>query len=453
MPYSPSAMASETIIVGGGLSGTLVAIQLLRRFGEGDRITVIERSGECGRGIAYGTQNIEHLLNVPAMGMTAFPDAPEDFVNWWSEQAGLPPTELRTSFAPRMVYSRYVQARLREAIEASPATFEVLAENAVEVRRDEEGRFHVRMESGAERSADSVVLALGNHAPASPGILAQVSDTTVYKSNPWKPCTLADLDPESDVLLVGTGLTMVDSVVSLVSGGHRGNIYAFSRRGLLPQRHILGMPPRKLDLIQTPANVRGLAREIVNAARENVKAGSDWRPVIDGLRAETPKIWARLPWDERRRFLRRLTAYWDIHRHRIAPEIHDLLAKAQGRGQLRIYRGNLTSVECADGRAQLTLQTPTGPVDLKVSRIVNCTGPDTNLRRSRIPVVESLIANELSEYDPLGMGLMVDDLGACSAKGLYAIGPVCRGCRWETTAAPEIRVQADAIAREICPRS
>lgn len=442
-------MASDTVVVGGGLSGTLVAIQLLRRLSSGDTVTVIERSGECGRGIAYGTQNIEHLLNVPAMGMTAFPDKPNDFAEWLGARKGQSADELKTTFAPRMVYSQYIRERLQEAIEGSSAKFKVVADAAVGARR-EGNRVHIQLENGGKVEADKVVLALGNHPPASPGLLASLEGTEVYKANPWEPCTLTDLNSDDQVLLVGTGLTMVDTVVSLLGSGHRGRIVAFSRRGLLPRCHQLGLPPLKLDLSETPMTTRGISRAILNGARANVQAGGDWRPAIDGLRSETPKIWAKLPWDERKRFLRRLTPYWDVHRHRLAPEIYHLLMQAIERGQLQIVSANITAIEPHDAYTMVTLKTRDGQVErLDVARIVNCTGPDTNLKRSKISLVESLIDQDLAEYDPLGMGLMVDDLGATKTDGLYAIGPVCRGCRWETTAAPEIRVQAEAIAKHI----
>jgi len=443
-------MASDTVIIGGGLSGTLVAIQLLRRLGEGDSVTVIERSGECGKGIAYGTQNVEHLLNVPAYGMTAFPDIPDDFVQWWCDRTGFPLSELRTSFAPRMVYSFYLCSRLKESIESSPVKFRVVAGSALSARR-RDGRFQVQVDSGEVIDADKVVLALGNHPPATSGPLSKLAGLDAYEANPWKSSALGGLTPEDEVLLIGTGLTMVDAIVSLLGSGHTGRIVAFSRRGLIPQCHRIGTPPRYLDLSATPTTVKAMCTAVVDGVRANVAAGSDWRGVIDGLRAETPKIWARLPWDERRRFLSRLTPYWDIHRHRLAPQIYELLMSAIERGQLEVMSANLSSAVQEGDKARVILRRKDGREEvLTVSRIVNCTGPDTNLRRVKIPLIENLVESHLTDYDPLGMGLMVDDLGATSTPGLYALGPVCRGCRWETTAAPEIRVQAETIAREIC---
>jgi len=443
-------MASDTVIVGGGLSGTLVAIQLLRRLNEGDSVTVIERSGECGKGIAYGTQNVEHLLNVPAYGMTAFPDIPDDFVMWWCERTGFPPAELRTCFAPRMLYSRYLCNRLQESIDSSPVKFRVVKGSAISASKAD-GRFVVQTDSGEQVVADKVVLALGNHPPATSGPLSKLSGLAAYKENPWKADALGDLPQEDEVLLIGTGLTMVDAIVSLLGSGHRGRIVAFSRRGLIPQCHRIGTPPRYLDLSSTPTTVKAMCAAVTEGVKANVAAGGDWRGVIDGLRAETPKIWAKLPWDERRRFLARLTPYWDVHRHRLAPEIYKLLTDAIERGQLAVASANLVSASQNGSVAQVTLRKRDGgSLEVNASRIVNCTGPDTNLRRVKNPLVESLVAERMTDYDPLGMGLMVDEVGSMTTPGLYALGPVCRGCRWETTAAPEIRVQAEAIAREIC---
>lgn len=446
-------MASDTVIVGGGLSGTLVAIQLLRRLGEGDSVTVIERSGECGKGLAYGTQNAQHLLNVPAYGMTAFPDIPDDFVMWWCERTGFPPAELRTYFAPRMVYSRYLCNRLKEAIDSSPAQFRVVQGTAISASKPQK-KFIVETDSGEKVAADKVVLALGNLTPATTGALANLLGLSAYKESLWEADALEGLPQDGEVLLIGTGLTMVDAVVSLLGSGHRGRILAFSRRGLIPQCHRIGTPPRYLDLSSTPSTVRALCAAIVQSVKSNVAAGGDWRGVIDGLRAETPKIWARLSWDERRRFLAHLTPYWDVHRHRLAPEMHQLLTDVIDSGQLVISRANLVSASGKGETAHVTLHKRDGGFfEVNASRIVNCTGPATNLRRAKNPLIESLVAQRMTEYDPLDLGLMADERGATRTSGLYALGPLCRGCRWETTAVPEIRVQAETIAREICHTS
>src|SRR4051812_45656293 len=116
-------MAREILIIGGGLSGALTAIHLLRRGERADRITVVDPNPVPGRGVAYGTRNPVHLLNVPAMGMTVDPDEPDDFANWLAVHLDREASEVRTSFAPRMVYAEYVGQRLDEAIAGSVGEF------------------------------------------------------------------------------------------------------------------------------------------------------------------------------------------------------------------------------------------------------------------------------------------------------------------------------------------
>lgn len=54
------------MIIGGGASGVLLTYQLLHRSTSDLRVTLIEQRPEIGRGIAYHTDNPDHLLNVRA---------------------------------------------------------------------------------------------------------------------------------------------------------------------------------------------------------------------------------------------------------------------------------------------------------------------------------------------------------------------------------------------------
>ncbi|HWY24061.1 MAG TPA: hypothetical protein VNX47_04035, partial [Nevskia sp.] len=57
--------------------------------------------------------------------------------------------------------------------------------------------------------------------------------------------------------------------------------------------------------------------------------------------------------------------------------------------------------------------------------------------------------------DALGLGLLTDAQGALldrdgqASTWLYTLGPARKGQLWETTAVPEIRVQAQALARRL----
>jgi uncharacterized NAD(P)/FAD-binding protein YdhS len=353
-------IAPTIAIVGGGASGTLVAVHLLRRAQQPARLVLIERrDAAIGEGVAYSTSDPHHLLNVRADNMSALADQPAHFTSWAQVDG--------STFVARRDYARYLAATLSGA--RSQATHGV----ELEVRRDEvEGVVDdlpaLRLRAGGELPVERAVLALGNFPPRP----LRGSSSTILRNNPWAADALDGLRANDAVLLVGTGLTMVDVVVSLVqTRQHRGPIYAVSRRGLLPQVHA--------ELGPTPIAVEGdlptTALALLKRIRAETAAAADWRSTIDGLRPVTQAAWRTAPPDERARFLRHLQPYWDTHRHRIAPEIGRIVADAIQRGQLRTYAGRL--VDLSDTGARIRLRRD-GELTLDVQRIVNCTGPSTS---------------------------------------------------------------------------
>ena len=243
-----------------------------------------------------------------------------------------------------------------------------------------------------------------------------------------------DQDDDDEVLIVGTGLTFADVVVTLVSRGHQGQLIGMSKTGLTPRRHA---PSRPVELGDLPAG--DVFRWVSRGARH---AGENWRGFIDAVRPHTIALWQRLSWAERERFLRRLAGFWDVHRHRMPPSVADRIQALVVEGRLHIERGWLPSVK-DNGRFSVAFQGGEREFDW----IVTCTGPDTDWRRVKESLVEAVVEHGWASYDPLGMGLMVDGDGRVGESGrLWAIGTLCRGCRWETTAIPELRVQAQRLA-------
>ena len=254
---------SATIaIIGGGFSGTLVAVNLLKTATQPLAIKLIERREQIAKGIAYSTDTNCHLLNVSAGNMTAFPNDSGHFLRWlyynYSELADFLPNEITAStFIPRKVYGLYIQSILEEALATASnyvklerVTDEVIAIEKIQTASSERARVFLKHQGAI--AADKVVLALGN----SPNALPKASDNI---RNAWSAEALEDLDPSDDVLLIGTGLTMVDMVLSLQEWNHKGKIYAVSRRGLSPQRHQATKPyPAFLTVDDAPKTALGL---------------------------------------------------------------------------------------------------------------------------------------------------------------------------------------------------
>jgi uncharacterized NAD(P)/FAD-binding protein YdhS len=446
-------------IVGAGFSGTATAIQLLTRHGHLPlQVTLINRHPNLARGVAYGTHSPSHLLNVPAGRMGLFPDREGDFLEFVrhfdnSVTAG--------SFMPRSLYGRYLGARLKEAIEKAPkmrlqtVTGEVRGLSLV---ADGAGAT-LHLADGQDLTAGQVVLAVGNYPPANPSVPeADFFETPHYMRDPWAPGALDRVPLEAPVLLIGSGLTMMDVALELAHRGLSGVQYAISRRGLLPQVHrqLPAMPvnPPPAGLTEGRASARRYLRLTRGYVDELAARGADWRDAIGALRAATPALWQALDLTEKRRFLRHVQAYWDVHRHRTAPASGEMLAQLLASGRLQVAAGRLRRISGgSDGVSVLwQVRGSTQESRLEVGSVINCTGPQSDITRLTDPLMRSLLAQGLVRPDPLRLGLdvdatdrVLDNAGKPSGVISYT-GPLLRARDWEGTAVPELRVAAQRLA-------
>ncbi|WP_375771081.1 FAD/NAD(P)-binding protein [Archangium gephyra] len=445
----------DVLVVGGGASGTLVAAQLLRNAVGPLRVALLERTERVGPGLAYSTDSASHLLNVPAGRMSAFPEDPEHFLRWMRR---LEPATAPGDFVQRRRYGQYLEAVLREAREgAAPGVGLELLQGEVQSLSQVGGLARVVLARGPVLEARAVVLAVGNALPAD----LPVADGGLYASpryvrSPWTEGALRHVRPHHPVLLIGTGLTMVDTVLSLAERNHEGRIHAISRHGLLPQVHRPGVVAGPPVAPAEPQRVRSILGTLRHQARRT-QEGGDWRAVVDSLRPMTASLWRGLPEPERRRFLRHLRSFWDVHRHRMAPAVNDLLQQLQSTGVLRIHAARVRNFQLADEGWVLARVRPRGfsrEATFRVQHVINCTGPDASIGRGH-PLLRGLLESGLVRADALGLGLATDAEGALLDAGgrvsglLYTLGPLRRGDLWESTAIPEIRTQALSLSRRL----
>jgi uncharacterized NAD(P)/FAD-binding protein YdhS len=436
-------------IIGGGCSGSLVAVHLLRSPSP-LAVHLIEPRSNLARGLAYSTACPDHLLNVPAGNMSAFRSHPSQFHEWlranWSPEAG------PDSFAPRQVYGKYLECLLRAAVKSRPECFRSYSSEALDVDLASPQAIHLTLRDLTSLALDRVVLAIGNPAPKSLPVSGLEAAHGRYYRSAWESGALECPHADQPVLLIGSGLTAVDALVALRSGGHRGVVYMVSRHGQLPHPHACYQPGCPEAVVQPGTRLSAAVR----AVRAAVRRAPDWRTVIDGLRPVSNQIWSCLTVAERSRFLRHLKVYWDVHRHRMAPQIAAVLCTAEQSGGLEVVAGRLRQVgargECLT--VEITLRgghTRT----IAVGRIVNCTGPNCDYRRVDSPLMQSLFHQAQVSPCELGTGLLtnehgavIDQAGRPSAR-LFAIGPLRSGGLFETVALPEIRVQAEALAAHL----
>ena len=448
-------MHPSIAIVGAGFSGTMVAVHLLRRTPPQTRITLIERSGAFGPGLAYGADQGAALLNAPVGRMSAFEDQPLDFHAWL--QRHLEDTPSADAFVPRHLYGGYLRHALARELRSPGQRRIVLLRDTVSSIEQTFGECVLRLASGATVRADAAVLAIGNPPPTPVAELGTIwNEPELYCGAPWSVDAFDGIRPDQAVLLVGTGLTMVDAATALLDRGHAGPIHAVSRRGLLPRGHTTTPPGAAPELTPLPPGLIALGRHLRHIVRTQAP-DVPWQRVIDALRPSTSELWQALSIEERGRFLRHLRPWWEVHRHRMPPALAERIDTARASGQLRIAAARITGcTRACDGvHVHLRPRRGTATSTLPVARVVNCTGPATDVVRIGNPLMRSLLAAGLVRSDPLGLGLDVAASGALRGRygtissSLFAIGPLTKGLCWEMTAVPELRRQCERLAAHL----
>ncbi len=410
-------------------------------------VTILGPGSNFARGVAYATRDAAHVLNVPAEKMSADAGEPDQFVDWLRARR-IAVADWSRSFVGRELYGRYLadlvedtRRRFSEKIDLTVATTEVVG-----LARQQDGWtvFH----TDGVLYARNVVLATG-HGPPQP-LTAQFGADVAHAviDDPW---TAWEVESTARILIVGTGLTAVDTVLSLLDRGHRGKVTLLSRHGRLPQTHVphgVGTPlPGPY-----PARASTLVRSLRSALKKDAPT-DEWQAFIDAMRPHWHEAWSALGEADKRRVLHHGLTVFNAHRHRIAPNPGRHLADAIVDGRVDVLRGRLLdlSSSCNSVRARIAAQS--GRHELTFGRVVNCSGPNSDVERGPGTLLKTLIARGLARPGPAGLGIDVDekdrvlDQDGALQPGLFAMGALTRGRWWEITAMPEIAVQARRIAQ------
>lgn len=455
-----TAPAYDVMIIGAGFTGAALAIQLARRLPAESRVLLVGTPKATGRGIAYGTDNPEHLLNVRAERMSLFPDDPSHFVRWLErrEPGRAARRGVADSYAPRFLYGRYVRDCLHQAIaEArSRVRVEVLEGTVSDLQKSERG-YLIRTASGQYYQARAAALCLGNGQPDFPfdvhAIAGAARDHLI--ADPWSDYRMRTILPDQRVLFIGTGLTMVDQALALERAGHTGALVAISRHGLLPSPHLPARTePCSIAIPRGKLTLQRLFRLVVEAARDEVAAGRDWRSVIDGLRPHTQDLWQRLDLEDRRRFFRHVAALWSVHRHRMAAEVAERTERLRADGRLAVAAGRVLAIRQAPHGVTVAFRRRGGSTVelLPFDWVVNCSGTGRAPTGEAEPVLRQIVGLGLARVDFGRRGLDVEADGAVIGRtgtptaGLYAVGPLTVPRFLEITAVPEIRLQCATVA-------
>jgi uncharacterized NAD(P)/FAD-binding protein YdhS/predicted metal-dependent enzyme (double-stranded beta helix superfamily) len=458
--------APVVAIVGGGFSGAMVAAQLLRRAAQSGaplHVAIIDRQTSIAEGAAYRTSDSRHLLNAPAAGMSAWPDRPDDLLRWAKDRdSSVGPY----TFLQRHAYGEYLRTTFFEAVEqAGPrSSVEIRREEADVIERVENG-WRVHCSESQSIEAQVVVLATGHRPPMDPLDGRWSGSRARYIEDPWSSLALTAIEADESVCLLGTGLTAMDVLQCLVGRGRTAAVVGLSRRGLVPAAHAQTALPwidslswlEPLLRAGSGITTRAITRRIRDAVRAAESTGQDWRQVIDGLRPHISEIWQALPPHERKRFLRHARAFWEVTRHRMAPTVAEEVRKAADAGIFSAAAARVLAARGTLDGVTLTVRRrgESAPEALEFDWIVNCTGPGQEIGLPS--VVAGLVDAGFLEEDSLGLGVrstsdsraLVDDR---VIEDLVVIGSLRKADMWESTAVPELGLQAALAANAIIDR-
>jgi uncharacterized NAD(P)/FAD-binding protein YdhS len=447
MPKAPSTVC----VVGGGFTGAAAAIACLSHIKTPFRLTMIEGTASLGRGVAYGSHHPLNLLNVRTRDLSIRPGQPGDFLNWAFRQldqgenhAGLHEA-LAHTFLPRQLFGEYVRQRLFEAVERRPDVAFAVVTGTARALLAEGGRYRIELDRTEPVAADIAILATayGLQQSRSTGALA-----------PFEIVPGERMASASSIVLIGSGLTMVDVLLGARRDGFLGKAIVISRRGQLSRAHApKGVVPQQVAIPRSK-RVSLLAAAIRIACEMAEDGGTPWQAIINGLRPSLQDIWQGLPREEQARFLRHLRPFWDAHRHRLPMEVHGRIKAEFSDGRAVLAHGAVTEVIRHGDRFAVTIQRRGAgkPEIIETDLAFDCTGFRPDLDQ---PLIRSLFAQGLARPDPHRLGLMVERNGQVNGAagrataGLFAIGPLCQGTLWEITAVPEIVAQADQAAQSL----
>ncbi|WP_395775320.1 FAD/NAD(P)-binding protein [Agrobacterium pusense] len=450
-------MSYDVALVGSGFSAICTAAHLLSSLPAEASIAIVGDESDFGRGTAYRTELPYHRLNVPAGRMSVFPDRPDDFVEWLAQNGlGTDPF----LFASRGDYGLYLRDRLASLLRSREqrARVDFIRAKASACRPEPQDGFTFTLENGETLQARNVVLCLGVGAASLPVQTAAKREEGVQRvvSHCWQPGWLSRVKSGDRICILGSGLTMIDQVLTLRGKGHRGPIHVLSRRGLIPHPHVSPpMPPTAPRLPEGSTEISELLRSL----RQQVANGAPWRSVMDGLRPKTQSLWQSLSSQQRARFLRHALPWWNIHRHRIAPEVHDAFDRLLSDGVLTIHAGYLQAIDEQEESISIRyrLRHTQTIKELQVDWVINCTGMErAGIGHSRL--LESMRSDGVLRLDSFGLGVEVDGdsrllrTDGQAWPGLFAVGALTAGRFWEITAVPDIRIQARDIAQFITDR-
>ena len=451
----------DLVIVGGGAAGLILLANTFEKATSPLSIAMINTGYPTGKGIAYSTKNSNHLLNVRVSRMSAFTSDANHFTNWIlskPEYRDYHHENLGERFVARKIYGEYLEDLYQSLVKSENKNiqFDLIIDEVIDIKKTDNG-FDIKLKNHESIDGKKVVLCTGNQPPISlPGISNLKSSNKVF-INPWDDRAVENIDPNQPLFIVGAGLTMVDTVVSLIDQGFKNKIIVVSKHGAIPMAH----PVTRVSVPHPEKAPASDIHEIYSELKSKIRSAIDhteWHePVLEAVRPFTQKIWQELPIEQKNRFLRHINHRWAKLRHRLPHEVHDFIQSLIDSNQIELYDGKLEDVQ--DNGTDLTIRffdkSTESSSTIKAQRIINCIGPEGDFHKVENPLLKNMLASGLIAKDPLSLGFNATGKGEIINKegevvpNLFTIGSGLRGILWESTAIPEIRVQAHEMANKV----
>lgn len=438
----------DIAIVGGGFSGLATLANLVRGAAAPMAIALVSRDDPRAFGPAYSTTRPEHLLNVRAQAMGLFADRHRGFYEWASARD---PAVTPNDYLPRMLYHDYLSSVLDETCDLAREKSISLEFIRAEVEDVREDRNALRLiTGGGEIAAGQVVLAIGNALKSS----ASAKDDGRLVGNPWAYDFNA---PENlrfrRVALIGSGLTALDTLVSIFRAGWTAEITCFSGSGLLPMAH-----PDEYDSAQVfsyPAeDLRGKRLSHILHRLRTAARTHPWQYAVDSLRPLIQDIWKSLLPEDRLRLAEKYFTLWNVRRHRCAAHIRAQADASISSGGLKMVRARCAAARAASDGVTLDLRHAGGRAETaQFDLAFRCTG--VNYAVANNPLLSRLLESGMlnDAGNPYGVSADGEYRGYQGTGGsIYLIGTPLFGQLFETTAVPELREQAAAVAASLLGR-
>lgn len=453
-------------IIGAGFSGIMTAVNLINKSNSEIEIFIFEKENPIAKGIAYSPYSKKQLLNVPVAKMSAFKDLPDHFFNWaksLNEYDTIDNSILSGAFLPRYLYGQYLEFVWNEALanaKEKSINVQIFRTNIVDIERKTTS-IELIAENQNKFIVDYCVIATGNLVPRNQTIEnMDFYSNPNYFQNPWKIESVENLNRNENILIIGNGLTMVDTVLALHERNFRGIIYSISPNGyhILSHRHAPIKYNKLVEELPDNVDLKTIRNLIVKHVRAVRKLGVSAEPVIDSLRPFSQSIWRNFSINDKQEFLRKYRHAWGVARHRIPIHMNDFLLKQMFSIKLKVFAGAIKSLKEENGIIEVSfLEKNSKTVEkIFVSRVINCTGPESNIKLSDSQLLKNCLEKGIITQDEFCLGFNADPINYQLVgkngevqRNIFTLGTNLKGIFWESTAVNELRSQAENLANYI----